>query len=92
MLTSKQLAQFEMWFREYFDPDVEELPNPKYLHQWAEKHGEALLAMLNAIPQVCPSCNHPKCDARCDLHFTAEELLPYISGKECPCCKFLDAS
>lgn len=83
MITKAQLESFEMWFREYFDPEVEELPDPKYLHMWAVDHGEDLLKLLKEVVEdLCPSCNHPKCEARCDLH----GALPYVSGKECPCC------
>jgi hypothetical protein len=84
VITPAQLEKFEMWFREYFDPEVPELPDPKYLALWAEKHGEDLLALLKAaiMVPICPSCNHPRCEARCDLN--ADPMSSYVPGRACP--------
>jgi len=89
MISDKDFAVFEMWFREYFDVDgPEELPDPKYLHLWADLHGQEFLSELKAMRKVpiCPGCCHPRCDSRCDLN--ANPVYRYIPGEPCPCCVF----
>ena len=59
MLTKKELKKFEALFREYFDPEVMqqnnwELPDQKYLHRWAEQHGNDLLTLLHQVIPESP--------------------------------------